>query len=149
MIFVCNECGKPMTYVEQANPEQGSLNIVFQGPCERRCAFTMVTNPAETQMIGALGVKIGGKPLPEDYIAGAPLERLDNPEAGRHTAPDASGGSPVEWSEDAQKRMNKVPGFIRGMVKISYEKYARDHGITLMTPELMDQAREALGMQGM
>lgn len=138
-----------MTYTEQENPEPGSMNITFKGPCERECAFTMVTNPAETQMIGALGVKIGGKPLPQEVMAGAAFEKVDNSVQESHTAPEFSGTGSIEWSEEAQKRMAKIPSFIRGMVKISYEKYAKDNEITLMTPDLMDQAREALGMQGM
>lgn len=150
MIFVCNKCGQPMKYKEQGSPEQGSVNITFEGPCEEKCAFTMVTNPAETQMIGALGVKIGGKPLPQEIRPGVPLERVDKEDDAGHTSANslmAEGG--ITWSEAAQERMGRVPIFIRGMVKISYEKYARDLGLSLITPETMDEAREALGMQGM
>lgn len=150
MIFVCNQCGQPMKFREQTDPQEGSVNVVFEGPCEKKCAFTMVTNPAETQMISALGVKIGGKPLPEEYAAGSALKGLDNQyDAGHTSATPAGSEGAVAWSDDALHRLDRVPGFIRGMVKISYEKYARDQGIALMTPEKMDEAREALGMQGM
>lgn len=138
-----------MVYQEQESTEPGSVNITFKGPCDKGCAFTMVTNPAETQMIGALGVKIGGKPLPEEYSAGAALDKVDNTVPERHTAADLTDGTTIQWSEDAIKRMNRIPSFIRGMVRISYEKHAKDQGISLITPEFMDQARVALGMQGM
>jgi len=42
-----------------------------------------------------------------------------------------------------------VPGFVRGMVKRIYAEYARDRGITEITPALMDTARTELGLEGM
>jgi len=42
-----------------------------------------------------------------------------------------------------------VPSFVRGMVKKIYADYAREHGITEITPAIMDNARTELGLEGM
>ncbi|MBI4408813.1 MAG: PCP reductase family protein, partial [Gemmatimonadetes bacterium] len=63
----------------------------------------------------------------------------------------AGGGSvaPVEWSAEARERLERVPSFVRGMVKRIYADYARERGIPLITPGVMDQARSELGLEGM
>ena len=53
------------------------------------------------------------------------------------------------WSSDAEARLAKVPGFVRGMVKKIYSDYARERAIEEVTPELMDRARAELGLEGM
>ena len=58
-------------------------------------------------------------------------------------------GTGVTWSADAQDRLAKVPNFVKGMVKRIYSEYARDHGITEITPAVMDTARTELGLEGM
>jgi hypothetical protein len=55
----------------------------------------------------------------------------------------------VEWSPDALDRLARVPNFVRGMVKRIYTDYAREHDIPSITPEVMDQARTDLGLEGM
>ena len=47
------------------------------------------------------------------------------------------------------ERLAKVPNFVTGMVKRIYTEYARDHGITEITPAVMDTARTELGLEGM
>jgi hypothetical protein len=53
------------------------------------------------------------------------------------------------WSSDAEERLARVPGFVRGMVKKIYSDYARDRAIAEITPAIMDRAREELGLEGM
>src|SRR3989442_545052 len=53
------------------------------------------------------------------------------------------------WSRDAQERLARVPGFVRGMVKKIYADYARERGIAEITPTVMDTARAELGLEGM
>jgi hypothetical protein len=57
-------------------------------------------------------------------------------------------GRPV-WTADAEERLARVPGFVRGMVKKIYGEYAADRGIAEITPAVMDQARIELGLEGM
>jgi radical SAM protein with 4Fe4S-binding SPASM domain len=57
-------------------------------------------------------------------------------------------GTPVDpaltWSAEAQARLKGIPGFARGMVVSGMERYARDRGIAVITPELMQEARERM-----
>ena len=57
-------------------------------------------------------------------------------------------GGPA-WSSDAQERLARVPTFVRGMVKRIYADYAKERGITEITPAVMDTARAELGLEGM
>ena len=55
----------------------------------------------------------------------------------------------VSWSPAALERLEKVPSFVRGMVKRIYVDWAQERGIAEMTPEIMDRARTELGLEGM
>jgi hypothetical protein len=82
-----------------------------------------------------------------------PLELVRSSLVGRDDAfaeaePAGSGG-PVSWSTDARERLDRVPAFVRGMVKRIYTDYAREHGIDCVTPAVMDRARSDLGLEGM
>jgi len=72
---------------------------------------------------------------------------------GKTDAFDDSGergaGSGPRWSADAQDRLARVPGFVRGMVKKIYSDYAKEHGLAEITPAMMDAARSELGLEGM
>jgi AdoMet-dependent heme synthase len=48
----------------------------------------------------------------------------------------------VEWSPEAQARLQRLPSFARGMVIKGVERYAAAHGITRITPEVMQSVRE-------
>jgi len=50
---------------------------------------------------------------------------------------------------EAQERLARVPGFVRGMVKRIYLDYAKDRAIAEITPAVMDTARSELGLEGM
>jgi light-independent protochlorophyllide reductase subunit B len=47
------------------------------------------------------------------------------------------------WTPEAMKELQKVPGFVRGKVKRSTEKYARENSISLIGVETMYAAKEA------
>ena len=148
MKFLCVECDRQMAFEERALPGDGTLAAAFRCPACGR-AVALLTNPMETQLVASLGVKIGGRTVPEQ-----PLETIRGAVAtGRPDAfTDGAGGSPgtaVTWSPEAQDRLARVPGFVRGMVKRIYSEYARDHGLQEITPAIMDTARTELGLEGM
>jgi hypothetical protein len=147
--FLCIECDRQMTFEERELPGDGTLAVSFSCPgCGRRVG--MLTNPFETQLVSSLGVVIGGRTVPEQ-----PLEMVRSSIAtGKEDAfgdgkTQATSGTGVTWSPDAQERLARVPNFVRGMVKRIYAEYARDHGIAEITPALMDTARTELGLEGM
>jgi hypothetical protein len=48
------------------------------------------------------------------------------------------------WTEEARKRLGRVPSFARGMVIQSVERFAHENGYPAITPEVMKEAREKL-----
>ncbi len=52
----------------------------------------------------------------------------------------------LSWSEDARKRLDKVPSFGRGMVIKRVEEFAIKKGLTLVTPNLMKEAKERMAV---
>jgi radical SAM protein with 4Fe4S-binding SPASM domain len=47
----------------------------------------------------------------------------------------------LTWSAAAQARLRRLPSFARGMVAQGVERYAVEHGLTLITPEVMQAVR--------
>ncbi len=148
MKFLCVECDRQMVFEERQVPGDGTLAAAFRCPaCGRVVA--MLTNPMETQLVASLGVKIGGATLPPQ-----PLETVRSMvSSGREDAFEDGGergeGRGPIWSGEAQARLARVPGFVRGMVKRIYTEYARDRGVAEITPAMMDTARSELGLEGM
>lgn len=48
----------------------------------------------------------------------------------------------ISWSTEASKELNKIPGFVRGKVKRSTEKFARQQDYTVINLEVMYEAKE-------
>jgi hypothetical protein len=149
MKFLCIDCDEQMDFQERAVPGDGTFAAAFSCPkCGRSVA--MLANPMESQLVESLGVKIGGRTLNEQ-----PLEQVRTTLKGRDDAFEEVGGdlpvpgSAAHWTPEAQERLDRVPNFVRGMVKKIYTEYARDHGIADITPAMMDQARSDLGLEGM
>jgi hypothetical protein len=147
--FLCVECDRQMGFAERELPGDGTLAAVFTCPlCNRQVA--MLTNPMETQLVASLGVKIGGRTLPEQ-----PMELVRQAmQGGREDAfaePPvlAAGRAHSSWDAAAKERLERVPAFVRGMVQRIYADYAAEHGIAVITPDVMDQARRELGLEGM
>jgi hypothetical protein len=173
MKFLCMPCDEIMAFTERQLPGDGTMAAVFACPdCGREMA--LLTNPMETQLVSTMGVKVGGREVPAQPMEGV-RGALDGARDDAFTAqPGAVSGSqsgsvaqpapgaappddagraplpgPVEWSPDAVERLQNVPGFVRGMVKRIYMDYARERGIRIITPSVMDTARTDLGLEGM
>jgi hypothetical protein len=151
MKFLCLECDRAMEFGERQIPGDGTLAAVFVCPgCGREMA--MLTNPMETRLVSSMGVKIGGREVPEQpmelvrsNLEGANEEALVDPV---DSPPTSTMGRP-EWTSAAVERLEHVPRFVRGMVKRIYTDYAKERGIPEITPEVMDRARSDLGLEGM
>lgn len=143
MKFVCQSDNTVMEFLETVNAESGgSMSITFQCPtCGR--AVAMVTNAGETQMVRSLGVTIGGAASPE------PMAMIRSALSGQEAPVQTSAGPEPVWSETALKRLAAAPTFVQGMIRRIYSDYARQKGYTEITPAVMNEARDALGMTGM
>ncbi len=151
MKFLCLECDEQMQFTERQQPGDGTFAASFRCPrCNR--AVALLANPMETQLVGSLGVKIGGRTLdaqPMEMARGA-IRGREDAFVDDGTGEEGRGKGPFPtWSADAQERLERVPGFVRGMVKRIYADYARERGIGAITPDVMDRARVDLGLEGM
>jgi hypothetical protein len=165
MKFLCVECDKVMDFAERQIPGDGTLAAVFTcASCDREVA--MLTNPMETQLISSMGVKIGGREVPAQpmELARTSLEGgrddafvlsedipLASGESALASGASAGAAAPVRvvWTPEATGRLERVPSFVRGMVKRIYTDWAREKGVSEITPESMDRARTELGLEGM
>lgn len=142
MKFLCVDCDRQMEFAERQEPGDGTFAASFTCPaCRRRIA--LLANPMETQMVRSLGVQIGGKTLDDE-----PMELVRGAVVGRADAFTSAPGH-VRWSAEAAARLERVPSFVRGMVKRIYADYAAERAIAEITPAVMDQARTELGLEGM
>ena len=175
MKFLCIACDQAMRLSGTAGPDEGSLTVTFACPsCGHRVA--MLTNPWETQMVRTLGVKVGGAPAeapaPFAAVRASLAHQRDTgpaPAMPAHAAASAAtdapatdgpgcpfaamiGGTatsamaPVAWTGDAAGRLERIPAFIRPMARQAIERFAQERGYATVTDEVMDQARDFMGM---
>ena len=146
MKFVCNDCRQAMEFIDNAPTEDGgSMDISYECPNCRR-SISMITNPGETQMVRSLGVTIGHEALDEPR---EPMSMLREALVGRDEASVVLAGPEPVWTESALKRLSAAPSFVQGMVHRLYTDYARRKGYAEITPAIMTEARDALGMTDM
>ncbi len=166
MKFVCMRCEDFMIFQKSENVSEGSLGVMFECPkCGSR--FSMVTNPGETSLVHALGVKIGGRtqaPEPFELTRETLKEPVEShsPQADMTAKTETgSGGScpfsamlsgsaekkatGLTWSAEAEERIQRVPDFLRPMIKAGIESYASKMGYQVITPAVMDESKNAKG----
>ncbi len=156
MKFLCLDCDEVMAFAERQTPGDGTMAAVYQCPsCDREMA--LLTNPMETRMVSGLGIKVGGREVPEQplelvrssFAAGGEGALVDVEEPGPAGDDRPLTAGTVGWSDDATARLQMVPAFVRGMVKKIYGEWAAERGIEQITPAVMDEARTDLGLEGM
>ncbi len=57
---------------------------------------------------------------------------------------EAPASPSMAWSAEAKARLERVPGFVRGVVSARIEQFARDRGYTAVTPEVMEAVRREM-----
>lgn len=148
MKFLCIDCDAQMVFEDRQQPGDGTFAAAFRCPtCGRRMA--LLANPMESQLVGSLGVKIGGRELDEQPFEMTRAKMVGKPDAFDDTESTARKPGPVVWSTQAEERLARAPTFVRGMIKRIYAEYARERGIAEITPEVMDSARTDLGLEDM
>jgi hypothetical protein len=159
MKFVCIECDEPMQLEQHKGIDaDGSLSVSFRCPsCE--WGVMLLINPQETQMVRSLGVKIGGRTVPlqpmemvQSHLV-RPSEEATSESSGsgcpfsamlQGAFPETHTG--LRWSPEAEQRLERIPSFVRSMVRKGIEELAREKGYGEVTPQVMDEARERMGV---
>jgi len=52
----------------------------------------------------------------------------------------------IQWTSEAEERLQNIPSFIRSMVKRGIEDHAKAQGVKLIDKEVMASVRENMGM---
>ena len=141
MKFLCVACNEAMKLMEVAPPDRGSLSVVYRCP---KCAqeIAMLTNPFETQVVGSLGVNIGGESDQGDGESRCPFSSMVQ-DLG---APPEDSSPELSWSPEASSRLDNMPEFARPLAKAGIEKFAREQGLAQIDLGVLDGARKSLGM---
>lgn len=138
MKYLCLECDEAMEFVEAEGPEKGFLSVTFTCPKCRR-GIALLTNPQETQVVRALGVRLGGRTVPPE-----PFEQVRTNLARQKEGLFYPEEQEVIWTEEAEKRLERIPIFVRPRAKKVIEDYARERSYREITSEVMDEAGEKI-----
>ncbi len=158
VLFRCPECGKATAMLTNPMETQmvNSLGVKVGGR-------TTAAAPMETIKSNLAGYSTGdgGPAEPGPGPGPGPVEGASAP--GHHGASSGSESgskcpftgvvaeamaapSALTWTPEAEERMEKIPGFVRGMVKRGIEDAARQEGVSLVDVELIARVRGQMGM---
>ena len=145
MKFLCVTCDQPMKLERADPPDGGSIAAVFGCPtCSHRIA--MLTNPAETQLVQSLGLKIGPADGASEETPGeAAAEAAGCPFSGMIAEMDTRKDE-VSWTAEALERLGNIPEPVRPMAKRGIEHYARSNGHAVIDDAVMEEVRGRFGM---
>ncbi|MCG8670369.1 MAG: SPASM domain-containing protein, partial [Pseudomonadales bacterium] len=97
---------------------------VLHGKCGA-CEYRLVCGGCRARPLALGGDLMGADPVCGYQPAGgAPVMPLRDADAGA-----------VPWSPEAQRRLSRVPGFVRRLVRCRAEAYVAEIGASLVTPE--------------
>ena len=57
---------------------------------------------------------------------------------------DVVSGVTTSWTHEAETRMERVPSFVRNMARMAIMRYAQEHGHTVITQKIVDEATAQL-----
>lgn len=171
MKFLCVECDEAMKLKETRGPDEGSMTVIFACPsCDRKIA--MLTNTMETQLVRSLDVKLGGRSVPgepmemlKNSLTHQREGILSSPEhattSEQPTEKDAESKCPftgivseaytlqndtLSWTPGAARRLERIPSYVRAMVKKSVEQHALENGCREINEAVMDELKDKLGI---
>jgi len=145
MKFLCIPCDTQMeTQTDGIMPKEAK-NISLKFKC-KKCGhmIAMLTNKFETEFVSKIGVEAGGK----SDLADTPMAMVGSSlsEGKEELKQSAASEDSIEWTQEAQDRIQKVPFFVRGMAKKTVLSFAKERGIKVIDGALMDEVREKVGM---
>jgi len=165
VFFGCPSCGAKFSMVTNPGETQmvSSLGVQLGGRTVEPEPFEMTRGTLKEdaqagagQMAAYLNEKIqGGKPADVSAGAGAKAEASAKAGGGcpfsamvaqmglttSGSQPNAGTSSTFTWTADAKERLERLPSFVRPMVQSSVEAYARKHGYSTITLQVMDDSK--------
>ena len=99
----------------------------YDGRC-RDCEFSDMCGGCRARALGNSGNLMGEDPWCE-YTP------------GKTTLPETPVTTKPVWTREAEERLNRVPPFLRGMVKRGVERYAVSKGFKEITPPVLSELR--------
>jgi light-independent protochlorophyllide reductase subunit B len=73
--------------------------------------------------------------------AQAQIAVLAQPDIRKADATPDAGPAPLLWSKEAEKELQKIPFFVRGKARRNTERFAADHGVSLITLDTLYDAK--------
>ena len=144
MKFLCIPCDVKMeVQVDSIMPEE-KTNLVMKFKC-KKCghSIAMLTNKFETEFVSKLGVELGG----QSDVGSAPMATVSSSLAqAKEELKKTNPEDDLIWTEEALKRIQRVPFFVRGMARKTVINFAMEKGATTIDAKLMDEVREKVGM---
>jgi len=144
MKFLCIPCDVKMeVQVDGIMPEE-KTNLVMKFKC-KKCghSIAMLTNKFETEFVSKLGVELGG----QSDVGSAPMATVSSSLAqAKEELKKSNPEDDLIWTEEALKRIQRVPFFVRGMARKTVINFAMEKGATTIDAKLMDEVREKVGL---
>ncbi|MEK7702928.1 MAG: PCP reductase family protein [Nitrospirota bacterium] len=101
-----------------------------------------VTAEMQQEMLKAEMAKMAAGTGDGTPASGCPFSGMVAKMQGSTATPSAT---PMTWTPEAKERIEKVPSFMRPMIEMGIENYARKNGITTISPEVMDASKNDMG----
>ena len=144
MKFLCIPCDVKMEVLVEGIMPQEKTNLVMKFKC-KKCghSIAMLTNKFETEFVSKLGVELGG----QSDVGSAPMATVSSSLAqAKEELKKSNPEDDLIWTEEALKRIQRVPFFVRGMARKTVINFAMEKGATSIDAKLMDEVREKVGM---
>jgi DNA-directed RNA polymerase subunit RPC12/RpoP len=150
--FACPACGHRVAML--TNPWETqmvrTLGVKVGGAAaEAPAPFAAVRASLANQRDGGLVAEAphaGSEPLAAASAAAPAADGPGCPFAAMIGGAATDSAAMVAWTVDAAGRLDRIPAFIRPMARQAIERFARERGHSTVTDEVMDQARDFMGM---
>jgi len=172
VFFGCPSCGAKFSMVTNPGETQmvSSLGVTLGGRTEAAEPFEMTRGTLKEEATAGAGqmaaylnekIQAGQTAAPTAAHAAAPGAKAGEKTGGgcpfsamvaqmgltsgeSASAPQGGSAAPgLTWTPDARERLEKLPSFVKPMVQSSVEAYARKHGYTTVTLQVMDDSKNA------
>lgn len=150
--FACPTCGHRIAML--TNPWETQLVRtlgvkVGSAPAEAPAPFAAVraglAHQREAVLVSDAPGSAGGS-LAAAPVGAPPAEGPGCPFAAMIGGTGADAMAGVAWTAEAEGRLERIPAFIRPMARQAIERFAQERGYSTVTDEVMDQARDFMGM---